>query len=228
MSLFLHGAVEEVERIADRMRRIRIAGPGLRDLPWVPGAHIRLVVGDLRSPRSWLRGLLRTYSVWDYSPDGRLDLCILDHPAGGPGTQWARRVRAGDRASFTAPEGRLVLRDDAPYHLFAGDETAAVAFGAMLRGLPPSAIVHGALTAEGPGDRLPLAHGDSVMWTYRPADLVDAVRSLDLPGTPGVAYLAGEARTCQAVRDHLVRERGWTRRAVIVKPFWAPGRRGMD
>lgn len=50
------------------------------------------------------------------------------------------------------------------------------------------------------------------------------------PGTPpatGAAYLAGEARTCQLIRDHLVRERGWPRAAIKVKPFWTPGRRGM-
>ncbi|MEO3828389.1 SIP domain-containing protein [Actinomadura sp. B10D3] len=39
---------------------------------------------------------------------------------------------------------------------------------------------------------------------------------------------AGEARTVQAVRAHLVRERGWPRRSVLVKPFWTPGKRGME
>ncbi|WP_283136026.1 siderophore-interacting protein [Rhizohabitans arisaemae] len=228
MRLFLNGVVDEIEPITARMRRVRIAGPRLRDLTWVPGTHIRLLVGDPRSPRSWVRGLLRTYTIWDHSPDGYLDLCILDHPAAGPGALWARRVRPGDPAAFTAPEGRLVLRADAPYHLFAGDETAAVAFGALHRALPPSAAAYGAVVADGPADRLPPARTGHLTWTYRPGELVDAVRALNLPAEPGVAYLAGEARTCQAVRDHLVRERGWSRRDVVVKPFWAPGRRGMD
>lgn len=52
--------------------------------------------------------------------------------------------------------------------------------------------------------------------------------NLDLPGTPGTAYLAGEAGTVQMVREHLVRDRGWHRRDVVTKPFWAPGRTGMD
>jgi hypothetical protein len=26
----------------------------------------------------------------------------------------------------------------------------------------------------------------------------------------------------------LVRERGWPRRSVLTKPFWTPGKRGMD
>ena len=51
---------------------------------------------------------------------------------------------------------------------------------------------------------------------------------LELPATPGVAYLAGEARTIQMLRRHLVAERGWPRQAIRTKPFWAPGKTGMD
>ncbi|WP_281259398.1 SIP domain-containing protein [Actinomadura meyerae] len=43
------------------------------------------------------------------------------------------------------------------------------------------------------------------------------------PAEPGIAYVAGEARTVQAVRAHLVRNRGRPRRSVLVKPFWTPG-----
>jgi NADPH-dependent ferric siderophore reductase len=57
---------------------------------------------------------------------------------------------------------------------------------------------------------------------------VKAVRALDLPAEPGVAYVAGEARTIQAVRAHLVRDRGWSRRDVVTKPFWTPGKTGLD
>ncbi|MFA1544487.1 hypothetical protein [Actinomadura monticuli] len=40
--------------------------------------------------------------------------------------------------------------------------------------------------------------------------------------------MAGEARTVQAVRAHLVREGGRPRGSVLVKAFWAPGGRGME
>lgn len=229
LNVFRQGNVTQVELIAERMRRIRISGPQLRELDWVPGTHIRLRVGDPRQPRSWLQGFLRTYSIWDYSPHGHLDVCVLDHPGAGPGALWSRRVRIGETAAFMGPKGgRFMLREDAPYHLFIGDETAAAAFGAMLRALPTSAAVYGVIVASGPGDQLPLARSDRLTWIYRPDDPVAAVRSLDLPDQPGAAYLAGEARMCQAVRAHLVAERGWSRRDVVVKPFWAPGRRGMD
>ncbi|WP_435827738.1 siderophore-interacting protein [Nonomuraea dietziae] len=129
---------------------------------------------------------------------------MLDHPAAGPWVLWSRRACIGDTVASMGSEGRFVLREDAPYHLFAGDETAAVAFGAMLRALPASAAVQGVILAGGPGDRLPLAQSDRLTRIYRPDELLGGIRSLDLPDEPGAAYVAGEARTCQAVRGHLV------------------------
>jgi NADPH-dependent ferric siderophore reductase len=120
--------------------------------------------------------------------------------------------------------------------LFVGEETASVPFGPMLRALDDRSDgerAYAVLEVATDEDRLPLP-GD-VSWTFRgeapaaaSASLVESVRSLDLPDEPGIAYVAGEARTVQAVRAHLVRERGWPRRSVIVKPFWTPGKRGMD
>lgn len=206
MSFLLAGTVLGVEDITSRIRRIRIGGDDLRDLRWTPGQHVRVRVGTLT---------LRTYSIWDY--DGDLDLCVLDHPDAGPGARWARQVETGQRVSFTRPEGRLVVKDDAPYHLFVGDATASVAFGAMLRKL--TATAHVVLEGD---DRLTLPR--EVTWTD---NLLDTLRDLDLD-EPGAAYIAGEARACQAVRRHLTHERGWPRRATVVKPFWTPGKRGMD
>ncbi|WP_328471961.1 siderophore-interacting protein [Actinoplanes sp. NBC_00393] len=68
-------------------------------------------------------------------------------------------------------------------------------------------------------------------WAYRngagaaasPA-LLGALRSLALPDQPGFAYVAGEARTCQQVRAHLLRERGWPRNRIRLHAFWTGGR----
>jgi NADPH-dependent ferric siderophore reductase len=133
-------------------------------------------------------------------------------------------------------EGRLVARPRAPYHLFVGDETAAVCFGAILRGLRDDAPVFGAIEAAAPAARLPLPRGDRLTRIERDdaaapspsAALVDAVRGLELPPGPGAAYLAGEAKTVQAVRRHLIHDRGWSRTDIRAKAFWAPGKRGLD
>jgi NADPH-dependent ferric siderophore reductase len=226
--LFVRAAVASIDLITPRMRLIRLAGPALRGLTWLPGQQVRVRVRDPQGRTS-----LRTYSVWSYQGD-QLELCVLDH-GDGPGAHWARSIGKGDEVLLRKPEGTFVTAQDAAYHLFAGEETASVAFGAMLGALPSGARVYGAIEVAREDDRLPLPRTDELSWHFRAdapaassAGLVRAVRDLDLPAGPGVAYLAGEARTGQAVRAHLVSERGWPRRLVLVKPFWAPGKRGME
>jgi NADPH-dependent ferric siderophore reductase len=238
--LLLSARIHTVEQVAPRLRRLTLTGPALAGLDWLPGQHVRLQVGAASGPVDWLIGTLRTYSVWDY--DGEtLELIVYDHgDSDGPGAGWARTARAGDELRLLKPEGDFTVAP-ADYHLFAGEETAQVAYGAMLRALPETARVFGCLEVDSPGERLDLGQGLSpnrnweLNWSYRqgrPAasaqSLVSAVSDLDLPAEPGVAYLAGEARTIQLVRRHLVEERGWPRRNVRTKPFWTPGRKGLD
>jgi NADPH-dependent ferric siderophore reductase len=226
------GVVTEIAPAARRMQRIRIEGDDIPGLSCQPGQHVRVHMADLRDPRSWLRprDLLRTYSVWQHGQS--LELCVLDHGGDGPGARWARQLQAGDQVSFGRPEGSFTLREGS-YHVFAGEETAAVAFGPMLRALPTAAAVYGVVEVDQPDDRLPLAR--ELTWRYRqgrPADasasLLEAFSQLPLPAEPGVAYLAGEARTIQLLRRHLTADRGWPRSAIRSKPFWTPGKRGLD
>lgn len=227
------GTVTEVEPVAAHLRRIRIEGAEVARLSWVPGQQVRVHMSDLLDPHSWRRprDILRTYSIWRY--DGGLELCGLDHDTGGPGARWAREVDVGQPVTFGRPEGSFVLQDDVAFHVFAGEETAAVAFGAMLAALPAGTPAYPLLEVDTPADRLPLAR--DVPWLYRDgrpavasASLLEAARRLELPREPGAAYLAGEARTVQLLRRHFITERGWPRQSVHTKPFWAPGKRGLD
>jgi len=231
--LGIPGVVTDIDQITPRMRRVRIEGPELTELTSVPGQHVRVRVADPRDPRNWLRprDILRTYSIWRH--DDGLELCALDHGGDGPGERWTRSIRVGDTVYFGRPEGSFALRGEDTYHVFAGEETAAVAFGAMLRALPANVPAHGVIEVAEPADRLPLDR--ELRWLYRhgqPAasseTLVNALAELPLPSAPGIAYLAGEARTIQMLRRHLVSERGWPRQSVRTKPFWTPGKRGLD
>jgi len=103
----------------------------------------------------------------------------------------------------------------------------------MLRSLPQEAEVHGVVEAADYAGHLELARplhqvqrGDAS--AKDSAVLADALRALQLPDQPGVAYLAGEARTIQTLRKILITERGWDRRDIRTKPFWTPGRTGME
>ncbi|GAA0958836.1 siderophore-interacting protein [Actinocorallia libanotica] len=223
--LLVRGAATAVEDAGGRWRRVRLEGVG--GLDWKPGQHVRVQVGELSLRAA--RDLLRTYSVWDYDGDA-LELRVFGHGE-GPGARWAQELKPDTQVMFKAPEGGFTVREGAPGHLFVGEETASVAFGAMMRSLDGKA--RAVVEAGDTADRLPL-DGD-VAWLDRGTDsafdsarLVEAVASLEgiTPGT--VAYLAGEAKTCQAVKRHLLHDRDWPRRDIVVKPFWTPGRRGMD
>jgi NADPH-dependent ferric siderophore reductase len=215
--LFVTGKLESTDGITKRMRHLRIACP---PQTWTPGQQIRISVDGLLTRR--------TYSIWDGDETG-LELCVLDH-GDGPGARWSRTIEPGRRIIFTKPEGKLTPQP-APYHLFVGEETASVAFAPMLRSLG-DAETHTILEVDTPEDRLPI---DNVTWLYRhgaPAasskTLLEAVQNADLPPEPGIAYLAGEAKTIQSIKTHLIQDRSWPRQAIKTKPFWTPNKKGLE
>ncbi|MDQ7905537.1 siderophore-interacting protein [Phytohabitans sp. ZYX-F-186] len=229
-NLLRSATVHKVESLGARFKAITLTGPEIAGLSIRPGQQVRVQVGAANFLVDRVVGALRTYSVWRYD-DTCLELRVFDHGE-GPGAQWARTVSEGDRVHILGPEGRFFCRPS-PYHLFVGDETASVAFGAMIRALDDDAPVYAVIEVDTEHEQLPIP--GNVVWVHRrgrspvrSAELGAAVARLDLPSPPGTAYLAGEAGTIQLVRNHLVSDRGWGRRDVMTKPFWAPGRRGMD
>jgi NADPH-dependent ferric siderophore reductase len=227
--MMLHAPVTAVDRITARMIRIRVDTSAIVMPDWIPGQQVRVLVGNAPPPKDWVLGQMRTYSIWQDTQE-RMELIVLDHGS-GPGASWARQASPGQLVTFSKPLGTLVTQPAGP-HLFIGEETASVPFGAMMRSLPAEHQAMAIFEIDEPEDQLPIP-GD-VRWHYRhgrsaasSASLVRAVQDTDLP-KPGIAYLAGEARTIQALRTHLVQDRGWPRQSVVTKPFWTPGKKGME
>lgn len=227
------GTITEVGPVTSTMLGIRFAPDRPVELPYTPGQHVRVQINDPLSVYGILRPVetLRTYTIWEYAPDA-IVLRVHRYEGSSIGLTWAEAARAGDRITFWGPQGDFVTRD-AAHHVFVGDETATAAFGPMIRALGRDARITGVLESEAPGDELTVPGGHPLRRVYRrgaPAHysrtLVAGLERLDLPAEPGAAYVAGEARTCQLVRDHLV-ERGWNRAAIVTKPFWTPGKRGL-
>lgn len=236
------GTVALVDDITPTMRRVRIATDGPPP-SYTPGQHIRVQINDPLSPYGILRpsDTLRTYTIWAHS-DREWTIDILVHlyreDDDGIGLAWVRRVVAGERVTFWGPQGDFATRP-APYHLFIGEETGTAAFAPMIRALGPDEEVYGVLESVSADDEPPIPHRHP----QRPARLhrihrghaspvkssilLRALAEIELPAEPGVAYVAGEARTGQLIRDHLIRDRGWPTSAITVKPFWTPGKTGL-
>lgn len=228
--------VTDVEDATSTIRRVRLVAEEPLTQPYTPGQHVRIQINDPLSLRGLMRpaDTLRTYTIWDYEPRERaIELRVHLYGGDGIGLRWAETVRPGDPVTFWGPQGDFATRD-ADFHLFAGDETGTCAFGPMIRALGEGARVYGVLESDRPGDELPMPGGHDLRRVHRdgasavasPA-LLAGLAELELPGNNGAAYVAGEARTCRLVRNFLVRERNWPRKSIRVKPFWAPGKRGL-
>ncbi|QSB16553.1 siderophore-interacting protein [Natronosporangium hydrolyticum] len=230
------GTVTDRELVTPSMWRIRVAADEPLPAEYTPGQHIRLQINDPLSLYGIFRpsDTLRTYTIWEYDPAGdAIELRIHRYDGDGIGIRWVESATVGEPVTFWGPMGEFATRPG-PRHLFVGDETATAAFGPMIAGLDPAASVTGILESESPEDDLPLPGPHQLRRVHRrgaPAvaspTLVTALAQQDLPDQPAVAYLAGEARTCQLLLQALVRDRGWPRSAVVVKPFWAAGKRGL-
>lgn len=232
----MDATITVAESVTPTMRRIRLETGRPIAFQYAPGQHVRIELKDPLSVSGILRPgeTLRTYTIWEFDAvTGVIELRIHLYEGDGIGLRWARAARAGDPVTFWWAQGDFFVRE-AAHHVFVGEETASAAFGPMIRQLGPSARICGVLESEGPEHDLPMPGSPPLRRVHRHGAsaassevLLAAVAELDLPDEPGAAYLAGEARTCQLVRDFLVRERGWLRTAIKVKPFWAPGKRGL-
>ncbi|WP_344653142.1 siderophore-interacting protein [Cryptosporangium japonicum] len=206
-------SVVAVARLGESMYEVTLTAPAFGDWRYVPGQSVRLALGNGLS--------LRTYSLWTLS-ESTVVLRGFSH-SDGPGSRWMASAEPGTRVALTAPKGVFVVDQEAPWHLFVGDDTGAVPLLAMRAALPASASVRGVVVSR---EEMPPL-GASLPWRSS-GTLLDAVRSLELPSSPGVAYVAGEQKACLEVRDYLRNSLGWPRRAVKVSAHWTPGKRGLE
>ena len=237
------GVVTGVGQVTPTLRRIRIRSAELTEREYVPGQHVRVEIRDPLSLYGIVRPgeTLRTYTIRDLSRErGEFELWAHLYEGEGIGLDWVRSVRVGDPVRLWGPQGDLwgprgaTEPGRAPYYLFVGEETGACAFEPLLAGLGPDARTFGVLESDTPEDEVPVPGLGQVTRVHRngaPAAssrlLAAAVAAAELPAEPGFALVAGEARTGQAVRAHLVNERGWPGEAIRVKAFWTPGRKGL-
>jgi NADPH-dependent ferric siderophore reductase len=172
--------------------------------------------------------LYRRYTIRDFDPETRsLDLDIFQHGAGGPGEYWVKTVRPGDLVEIVGPRGKIALVE-APWHLFAGDETYLPATFAMVAALPAGTPAWVFLEVADAQEEQPLEVSADVhlQWIHRgaaapgdPASLVAAVVSAELPESSGHAYFGAELQVARALRSALEAS-GWDGTHISSKAYW--------
>ncbi|XVV15739.1 siderophore-interacting protein [Actinoplanes sp. CA-131856] len=214
--------IRSVSALTPHMREIELAVPALSRRRCNPGAHVVVHVPDRR-----------VYSIWRHDPaSATVVLRVALHDSGGPGCVWASEASPGDRVTLEPPRTKISIDQTARYHLFAGDETGAVPLLAMRATLGSTVPVHGVFETTEAAEEIP--GSPALPWVHRGRAsavasrvLLRALQDLELPSSPGAAYIAGESDTCRLLQRHLIEQRGWPRRAVHTQPQWSQGRPGF-
>ncbi|MFD7326361.1 siderophore-interacting protein [Streptomyces sp. NPDC059875] len=217
--------VESVSRIAPRMARITLGGPGMSAFRCdEPTQWVKLFVTDPLDGRT----AGRAYTVRHCSPpEPRIDIDVVLHGK-GPAARWADAARPGQEVSFGGPKGSFRPTPDADFYLLAGDESAQPAVLTIAESLPPG--VRGAvyLEVEGPEAEVEVDRRADldIVWVHRTAGrakgeaLRDAVLSALVPHQRVATWAAGESGAIKDIRRHFLTGLGLDRDRAYAKGYW--------
>jgi NADPH-dependent ferric siderophore reductase len=220
---FEAGRVCAARLLSSRVRNVTIAAESLAGFVFEPGADVAI-----RLPRDGGDADERHYSVWKSAAEGTFDLCVVLHGL-GPGSRWAARCAVGDPVEISRSRALPIAVDrSTEAHLFFGDETSIASAEALIRALPPEAVVLACFEIASMDHRWPepeVARPEKVRWVNRAgrsgSALVSWLARQSLPPANSITgYVTGEAWLCAMVQAHLVRDRGFPARAVHAMPYW--------
>jgi len=180
-----------------------------------------------------VRALMRSYTVAAQRP-GEIDVDFAIHGLRGPAARWACATGPGDPVTVLGPtepdNAGIDFRppDGTDWVLLAGDESALPAIAAILEWLPGGTRAQAWIQVAHATDVrwLPSAADADITWLIRsgaPDELVTEIAAARLPGGRPYAWVAGEAATVRDLRRHLVRGRGFERRASTFTGYWRRG-----
>jgi len=206
----------------DKYVKIYFAKPELALTPPfdLPALRVSLAPEDLP--------VTRTYTVRHVDLAARtLSIDFVVHGDEGLAGPWADRAQPGDRLTFSGPGGGYAPDPAAPWHLFAGDQSALPAISAALAALPATARGQAFIQAADPTEMLDLVAPDGVQiqWLFAsgPSVLAEAVDAAAwLPGRPQV-FAHGERTSMKALRE-IFSARGVHRSELSLSGYWAQGR----
>lgn len=215
--------VTAVEALAPRLRRVRFEGAALRHVGYVPGQEVEFRASGTA---------FRHYTPAHFDAErGSFSVYFYLHGR-GPGSAWAAGLQEGAQVNVLGPGGGFVAEPGARTQLFLGDETCVGLFVAIVAALPSSCRVVGAIEVDEGSEGWPEQVGLPLEAVVR--DRRGRGRALEAwvdgrapRAGDATAYVAGHAGSVAALRKQLVEQRGFRRRDVLTKPYWADGKRGL-
>lgn len=188
-----------------------------------------------------IRPWMRTYTIRHHRRENNeIDVDFVLHGDTGPASAWAARTRAGEWIAVVVPDvehtpvAGFDYRpvDGSEWNLLVGDETALPAIGGILESLRDGAKARVFIEVADLDETQPLPSAGEVEVTWLPRCgvqpghselLLECVRNSALPAGSAYAWVAGESAMVQAMRRHLVNDRGMSKSAVYFSGYWRLG-----
>lgn len=215
--------VVRVSAISPGFRSITFSGESLGDFVSASfDDHIKLVLDLNGDGETFIR---RDYTPRHYDAGKReLTLEFALH-TDGQVSAWAAQVQAGQSVSIGGPRSSFIVPLDYDWHLLVGDATALPAIARRLEELPAASSAIVILHVAGGADRRALSSAAAlnIRWVDSAQQLIDATRSLILPGGDGYIWGAGEAASMQGLRGVLLDEKNLSPQAMRVAAYWKRG-----
>ena len=195
------------------------------------GQHLRILVGLDRVLA--FRDLVRTYSVWHYTPANlELDLAVCTFSS-GQGAQWAHTINIGDTVYFGGPKGKFVVDASAATYFFLGDVSALGPLYELARQLPSNKAIHGVVHARDTADFFEDKFSN-LAFQFIPLNGPAAlptralVEQVDFDPAQTIVYIAGEALFCKAMHRYFRTTHFVPPKQLYTKPFWHPNKKGLE
>ena len=173
---------------------------------------------------------VRTYTPRRYDPATKtLEIQFLLH-GDGPASEWAQRVKPGDKLAVAGPGGRFSLEPAADHWWLAADESAIPAVGTLLEALPETVTVDAHIEVDGPDDEVELSGPakTTITWHHRRAgdafgeELTAAAREANIPDGARI-WVACEASAMREIRRYFAREKGIPVAQLVTRGYWRTG-----
>jgi NADPH-dependent ferric siderophore reductase len=155
-----------------------------------------------------------TYTVRRHRPEeGEIDIDFVVHE-GGIASEWAQKAQPGDRVTINRPRGLYSPPSDIVWQLLVADATGLPALARIIEQTPAHVQSRVFVEVAEPKHelRLPSHPNATVTWLHRsgngigPSRIVDVVKAMPLPATPGYVWVAGEQKVVRAVRKFVRQE----------------------
>jgi NADPH-dependent ferric siderophore reductase len=223
--LMKQARVAAAETVAAGFRLITLESPAFRGLPWTPGHKLQIAMGSAFVARTF------TPIEWDAAA-GRTRILGYAHGS-GPGSAWIGASEPGDACDVFGPRASLAPGHAAGMRVLLGDETSIGLACALARHAPGGGLAclleaNAAAPTREAAARLGLDGVELFERAAGEAHLEEIERRLPPLAAAGAAFvLTGKASSIQRLR-RVLKALDVPVPRIMSKPYWAPGKTGLD